>query len=226
MPEEITWNMCVYILIYIRTHTHTHTFIYTYIHTYTYTYIYIYIYTQTHIYTHTHTHTYIHMHTHIYIYIYIHIYIYICTHNHTHIYIYIYIIIIIIMSRRLRGYPWPSLAISPYHSSPPAGLQDYNPCPHIAAVCRFVLVVPHLHIHEWGSTGVHRLWARPCFSSSVPRVWFKMASGEIDPQPHKYWPSVESWKAFGQKTYRRHYYLSTLPRPSIPYTEGRWSKSY
>ena len=39
-----------------------------------------------------------------------------------------------------------------------------------------------------------------------------MASGEIDPQPHKYWPSVESWKAFGQKTYRRHYYLSTLPR--------------
>ena len=26
-----------------------------------------------------------------------------------------------------------------------------------------------------------------------------MASGEIDPQPHKYWPSVESLKAFGQK---------------------------
>ena len=82
------------------------------------------------------------------------------------------LIIIIIMSRRLRGYPWPSLAISPYHSSPPAGLQDYNPCPHIAAVCKFVLVVPLLHIHEWGSTGVHRLWARPCFSSSVLRVWF------------------------------------------------------
>ena len=88
------------------------------------------------------------------------------------LYVVKYIIIIIIMSRRLRGYPWPSLAISPYHSSPPAGLQDYNPCPHIAAVCKFVLVVPHLHIHEWGSTGVHRLWARPCFSSSVPRVWF------------------------------------------------------
>ena len=81
-------------------------------------------------------------------------------------------IIIIIMSRRLRGYPWPSLAISPYHSSPPAGLQGYIPCPHIAAVCKFVLVVPLLHIHVWGSTGVHRLWARPCFSSSVLRVWF------------------------------------------------------
>ena len=83
----------------------------------------------------------------------------------------VYIYIIIIMSRRLRGYPWPSLAISPYQSSPPAGLQGYIPCPHIAAVCKFVLVVPLLHIHVWGSTGVHRLWARPCFSSSVPRVW-------------------------------------------------------
>ena len=74
--------------------------------------------------------------------------------------IYVYIII---MSRRLCGYPWSSLAISPYHSSPPAGLQGYIPCPHTAAVCRFVLVVPLLHIHVWGSTGVHRLWARPCF---------------------------------------------------------------
>ena len=26
------------------------------------------------------------------------------------------------------------------------------------------------------------------------------------------------------KTYRRHYYLSILPRPSIPFTEGRWNK--
>ena len=40
------------------------------------------------------------------------------------------------------------------------------------AVCKFVLVVLLLHIHMWGSTGVHRLWARPCFSSSVPRVLF------------------------------------------------------
>ena len=87
-------------------------------------------------------------------------------------FIIIIIIIIIIMSRRQRGYPWPSLAISPYHSSPPAGLQGYILCPHIVAVCRFVLVVPLLHIHMWGSTGVHRLWARPCFSSSVLRVWF------------------------------------------------------
>ena len=31
-------------------------------------------------------------------------------------------------------------------------------------------------------------------------------------------------KAYGQKTYRRLYYLSTLPRPSIPYTEGKGNK--
>ena len=68
------------------------------------------------------------------------------------------------MSRRQHGYPWPSLATSPYHSSPPAGLQGYILCPHIVAVCKFVLVVLLLHIHMWGSTGVHRLWARPCFS--------------------------------------------------------------
>ena len=28
-----------------------------------------------------------------------------------------------------------------------------------------------------------------------------MASEEIDPRPHKYWPSVESLEAYGQKTY-------------------------
>ena len=80
----------------------------------------------------------------------------------------IYIIIIIIMSCRQHGYPWPSLATSPYHSSPPAGLQGYI---HVA-VCKFELVVLLLHGHMWGSIGVHHLWARPCLSSSVPRVWF------------------------------------------------------
>ena len=83
------------------------------------------------------------------------------------------------MSRRLRGYPWPSPAISPYHPSPPVGLQGYIPCPHTAAVCRFVLVVPLLHIHVRGSTGVHRLWARPCFSSSVLRVWLSSSTFRI-----------------------------------------------
>ena len=50
-------------------------------------------------------------------------------------------IIIIIMSCRQHGYPWPSLATSPYHSSPPAGLLGYILCPHIAAVCKFGLEI-------------------------------------------------------------------------------------
>ena len=81
------------------------------------------------------------------------------------------IIIIIIVSCRQHRYPWPSLATSPYHSSPPAGLLSYILCPHIAAVCKFGLVVLLLLGHMWGSTGVRHLRARPCFSSNVRRVW-------------------------------------------------------
>ena len=69
-------------------------------------------------------------------------------------------IIIIIMSCRLNGYPWPSLATSPYRSSPPADLQGYIPYPHIAAVCMFELVFLLLLGHMWGSIGVHHLWDR------------------------------------------------------------------
>ena len=81
-------------------------------------------------------------------------------------------IIIIIMLCRKHGYPWPSLATSPYHSSPLAGRQGYISYPHIAAVCMFELVILHLLGHMWGSIGVHHLWAHPFFSSSVLYVRF------------------------------------------------------
>ena len=81
------------------------------------------------------------------------------------------IIIIIVMLCRQHGYPWPSLATFPYRSSPPAGLLGYILCPHIAAVCKFGLVVLLLLGHMWGSVVVHHLRARLCFSSSVRRVW-------------------------------------------------------
>ena len=71
------------------------------------------------------------------------------------------------MSCHKHGYPWPSLATSPNHSSPLAGIQGYIPYPHIAAVCMFELVVLLLLGHMRGFIGVHDLWARPCFSSSV-----------------------------------------------------------
>ena len=81
-------------------------------------------------------------------------------------------IIIIIMSCRQHRYPLPSLATSPYHSSPLVGPQGYIPYSHIAAVCMFYQVVLLLHGHMWESIGVHHLWARVCFSSCVLRVWF------------------------------------------------------
>ena len=74
--------------------------------------------------------------------------------------------------RHRHGYPWTSFATSPYRSSPLAGLQGYIPYPHIAAGCMFELVVLLLPGHMWGSIGVHHLWARPRFSSSVLHVWF------------------------------------------------------
>ena len=77
------------------------------------------------------------------------------------------IYIIIIMSCRQHRYPWPSLATFPYRSSPPAGLLSYILCPHIAAVCKFGLVVLLLLGHMWGSIVVRHLRARLCFSSSI-----------------------------------------------------------
>ena len=108
---------------------------------------------------------------------------------------------IIIMSCRQHGYPWPSLATSPYHSSPPTGLQGYILCPHIVAVCKFELVILLLHGHMWGSIGVHHLWARPCFSSSVPRAWFvSMAVFILIYRSHPYrWAAVvprSNWQSW------------------------------
>ena len=85
-----------------------------------------------------------------------------------YIYIYIYIYIIIIMWRSQNGYPWPSLATSPYHSSPLAGLQGYILCPHIVAVCKFELVVLLLHGHMWGSIGVHHLMSSSLLRQQCP----------------------------------------------------------
>ena len=79
------------------------------------------------------------------------------------------LLLLIIMSCRQHGYPWPSLATSPYRSSPLVGLQGYIPYPHIAAECMFELVD-----HMWGSIGVHHLCARLCFSSSVLKCMVRL----------------------------------------------------
>ena len=87
---------------------------------------------------------------------------------------------IIIVSCREHGYPWHSLATSPYRSSPPAGLQGYIAYPHIAAECTFELVVLLLPDHMRGFIGVRHLWDRPCFSSrkvfkhKISRLFLRM----------------------------------------------------
>ena len=63
------------------------------------------------------------------------------------------------MSCQRRGYPWPSLATSPYRSSPLTGLQGYIPYPHIAAVCMFELVVLLLPGHIGGPSLISRVFA-------------------------------------------------------------------
>ena len=129
--------------------------------------IYIYIYIKTFIpYIYTLNHLF-HVYTlkplsYIYIvyirlhYIYIHIYIY---HHHHHV----------VLVARI------SLTLSRHFSLSfiaQAGLLDNIPYPNIVAECMFVLVVLLLLGHVWGSTRVHHLWVRPCFSSSVLHVWF------------------------------------------------------
>ena len=84
--------------------------------------------------------------------------------------------LIIIILGHQHGYPWPSLATPTYRSSLPAGPPGYTPYPHRATVCRFEQVTLLLLGHLKGSIGVHHLWARPYFSSSVLHVWFVSAS--------------------------------------------------
>ena len=76
------------------------------------------------------------------------------------------IIIIIIMSCRQHGYPWPSLATSPNHSSPPAGLQDYIPCPHIAAG-RPAFAWPYAGVHRSTSLMSSSLLLQQCVACLV-----------------------------------------------------------
>ena len=105
-------------------------------------------------------------------------------------------LIIIIMSCCRHGYPWPSLATSPYRSSPLIGLQGHIPYPHIAAECMFELVILLLPGHMWGSIGVHHLLARPCFSR-LELMLYKSehcdAPYDANSDLHQYWWILPRW---------------------------------
>ena len=105
--------------------------------------------------THTHTHTYIH--TYIYIYILENKAIS-ASEKYPH-----FIIMIIIMSRYQHGYPWSSLATSPYCQLLPAGLQGYIPYLHRAAVWRFEpVVLPLKRVHRSTSLMSSSLLLQQC----------------------------------------------------------------
>ena len=143
----------------------------------------------THAHTITQSNTHTHTHTHIYIYIYIYIYhrwvrtfislknivLAKCVRSVSYICI---IIIIIIMSCREHGYPWPSLATSPYHSSPLAGLQGYIPYPQIAAVCIFELLISHMWgVHRSTSLMSSSLLLHQCPACLVRLTWIVFVMG-------------------------------------------------
>ena len=69
---------------------------------------------------------------------------------------------------------WISLTLSCHFSLSfiaSGRVQGYIPYPRRTAVCMFKLVVLLLLVHMWGSIGVHHLWARPSFSTTVLHVF-------------------------------------------------------
>ena len=88
-----------------------------------------------------------------------------------------------IMSCRLHRYPWPSLAISPYRSSLPAGLQGCIPNPHIAAVCMYVragrpaFARPYVGAHWSTSLLSSSLLLQQCHACLVRLTWIVFVMG-------------------------------------------------
>ena len=80
-----------------------------------------------------------------------------------------------------------------------------------------------------GDLGLAKNYRGITLTSIAAKIYNALLRNRIEPKMENILrknQNERSVQAFRQKTYRRHYYLSTLPRPSIPYTEGRWSKSY
>ena len=118
------------------------------------------------------------------------------------------IIIIIIMSCRQHGYPWPSLATSPYRSSHLAGLQGYIPYPHIAAVCMYVRACrpafarPYVGVHWSTSLMSSSLLLQQCPACMVRLTWIVFVMGG-------WWPY--SWCFVGccrQDLFNKRCYIS------------------
>ena len=93
---------------------------------------------------------------------------------------YIYIIIIIMSCHR---YPWPSLATSPYPSSPLAGLRGYITYPHTLAAVWYVraghpaFARPYVGVHRSPSLMSSSLLLQQCPTCLVRLTWIVFVMG-------------------------------------------------
>ena len=86
--------------------------------------------------------------------------------------------VIIMMSCRQHGYPWPSLATSPYRSSPLVGLQGYIPYPHRAARAgRPAFARPYVVVHRSKSLMSSSLLLQQCSACLVRLTWIVFVMG-------------------------------------------------
>ena len=100
----------------------------------------------------------------------------------------------------------PSLAIPPYHPLLSTDPQGYIAYRHRAAVRRIELDILPFLVHVKGSTWAHHLWARPYFSSSVPRV--------INTQLAKAWIAIDKlsviWKSDLTDKMKRSFFQAAI----------------
>ena len=126
------------------------------------------------------------------------------------------------MSCRLHGYPWISLATSPYRSSPPAGLQGYILYPHIAAVCMYELVVLLLLGHMWGvhwSTSLmsSSLFLQQCPACLVHLTWIVFVMGGRWPYSWCLWGVATRTCSILLATFMCNCRLTSSPVPKLNY---------
>ena len=99
------------------------------------------------------------------------------------VYLYPQKIIIIIMRYCQHGYPWPSLATSPYRSSPLAGLKGYIPPVSSHSCCMYVRAGrpafgrPYVGVHRNTSLIISSLLLQQCPPCLVRLTWIVFVMG-------------------------------------------------
>ena len=67
-----------------------------------------------------------------------------------------------------------------------------------------------------GDLGLAKNYRGITLTSIAAKIYNALLRNRIEPK-------IDNILRKNQNGFRRHYYLSTLPRPSIPSTEGKWN---